>query len=192
MAWIASRGVSESDCGPGDDWFHYYGGDFVSDAILDRVRSQLRYFPAWNLRLSSTALGSFELEIIKRLPYSESMRKWIAKRSKSLRELRGGLVRTPEALFTERVSRLKTLFPESRWLGLLVNRNPEPMNFPRAAPLADKYNGLLKGIYHDRFIGIGGVASTCFMPDGFHLNADGHRYVWERIKSQMKGADRQT
>ncbi len=135
------------------------------------------------------ALHHLELEIVKQLPYAESMHKWIAKHSRQLRDLRG-IRRTKQDTFLDRVQELKRLYPQSYWLSILVDEMHPPMNFPGCADSVRQYNRAIEKVYSSRFLDLSDLHSDCFMSDGYHVNAKGHLDIWNRIQNiVLRGND---
>ena len=165
----------------------------IGSATTEEIVYQTQYWTGFNPDLTIFQLGlcdclpralrSFELEIVKRLPQSLSIRKWIAKHSRALRELRGGITRTDPELFGLRVDSLKSAFPKSIWLEILVNADDEPENFPRCVQLAQNYNRAIRQCYGEKFLELTGIGREHFMDDGFHLNREGHGQVWKELRS---------
>lgn len=103
----------------------------IGSATTEEIVYQTQYWTGFDPDLTIFQLGlcdclpralrPLELEIAKRLPQSLSIRKWIAKHSRVLRDLRGGITFTDLETFKCRVLTLKKEFPQSVWLSIVVN-----------------------------------------------------------------------
>ncbi len=168
----------------------------IGSATTEDILYQTQYWTGFNADVVIFQLGlcdclpralyPLEVEFVKGLPCAEFLHKWIAKYSQRLRELRS-ITWTSEEVFVERVSELKKRFPESYWLSILVDRENEPVRFPRCVELARRYNGILRDQYGERFLDVRDMKSECFMNDGFHLNAQGQRFIRDRLVSSVLG-----
>lgn len=129
------------------------------------------------------ALRRWELELLKILPCQTYVQNAISRWAPTLRKYRR-IRYTSEKVFRSRLHSLNNTFPRTLWIG--ITRSEEPVHrLPKANEYIDRFNLIMQDIAGDRFISMSDVPVKGIMPDQFHLNAVGHRWLFELIRDRL-------
>jgi lysophospholipase L1-like esterase len=129
-------------------------------------------------------LHGYELDIIKRLPFSGKIQKLISRHGPCIRRVRK-IQKVTKKQFMKNIKKIKEIFPDLYWIGIICHDGVHE-RLPFAEKYITKYNSILKEIVGLRFIDVSDFHEKYIMGDKFHLNSDGNQVLATRIQETLK------
>lgn len=126
-------------------------------------------------------LHTWEVELLKLLPFRKSIQRGLSKHGARIRQFRK-IQKVKPQVFKNNLLAIIAHFPTSKMFAVgIISSGKDPAHMPGAKEMIKSHNCILNTIFGSRLIHTDDIPKACIMPDHYHLNRAGHRWLSNRI-----------